>query len=290
MDVRFTSRVASGPLAAAIAVAGLALAAAPASAAGSAQVYVIHGIKGQNLDVTVDDDTVARSAKPKDIIGPLRLAAGRHTVAVKDGSKTVADSSFSVKAGQSVDVVAHRQADASMGPIFTVFRNNVRGVAPGKLRLVVAHVAAAPPADIKVNGKVLFNNVANGEELALVVPAKTYNVAVVPAATDGDPILGPVDLQTKAGTLTRVFAIGSATQNTMDAVVHVLKVSQNGAARPSLVQTGTGGQAADAFTGGASSTVPVLAAGRAGGLAVGVLALAMLGHLARRATRRRLVR
>lgn len=289
MDVRLASRVVSGLLASALAVAGLALAAAPASASVKAQVYVIHGIKGQNLNIVIDGSTVARSAKTKDIVGPLALSAGRHTVAVKDGAKTVADSSFSVKAGQSVDLVAHSQADASMGPIFTVFRNNLRPVPPGKLRLVVAHVAAAPPADIKVDGKVLFNNVANGEELPLVVPAKTYNVAVVPAATDGDPILGPVDLKTKAGTLTRVFAIGSATQNTMDAVVHVLKVSEDGAARPSLVRTGTGGQAAGVLT-SSSQTVPVLAAGLAGGLAIGLLALAMLGHLARRATRRRLVR
>ena len=118
-----------------------------------------------------------------------------------------------------------------MEPILTVFKNNDKAVGPGKVRLVVAHVAAAPPADIKVDGKVLFDNVANGEALTLVVPAKTYNVAVVPAATDSDPILGPVDLKTKAGTLTRVFAIGSATENTMDAVVHVLDVSVSGAAR-----------------------------------------------------------
>lgn len=289
MNVRWTSRGASGLLAVAVGGFGLALWAPSAAAASTAVVYVVHGIKGQNLDITVDDKTVASNAKPKDIVGPLKLAAGKHTVAVKKGTSTIADSSFSVKAGQNLDLVAHRQADAAMDPIFTLFRNNDRAVGPGKLRLVVAHVAAAPPADIKVDGDVLFNNVANGESLTLVVPAKTYNVAVVPAATDGDPILGPVDLKTKAGTLTRVFAIGSAAENSMDAVVHVLDVPVNGAARPSLVQTGSGGQAADSFTGG-SATIPVLAAGLAGGLAIGLLALAGLGHSARRGVRRRIVR
>ena len=32
-----------------------------------------------------------------------------------------------------------------------------------KAKLTVAHTAAVPPADIRVDGKVLFENVANGE-------------------------------------------------------------------------------------------------------------------------------
>ena len=41
----------------------------------------------------------------------------------------------------------------------------------GKTRLAVAHVAAVPAADIRVDGNVLFSNVANGEGLTTVVPA-----------------------------------------------------------------------------------------------------------------------
>jgi hypothetical protein len=288
--VGWTRRGMAGLLGLATGLLGVLVVAPSAQAATGARVFVIHGIQGQDLDIVVDDKTVASGAKPKAIVGPLKLAPGSHSVAVKKGSSDVATSTFSVKSGQSLDLVAHRQADASMAPIFTVFDNNIRAVGPGKLRLTVAHVAAAPPADIKVDGNVLFNNVANGESLTLVVPAKTYRVEVVPAASQGDAILGPVDLDTKKGTLTRVFAVGNVAQKSMDAVVHVLDVQVSGAARPSLVASGDGGQAAQSFTDDGSPAVPVLVAGLAGGLAVGLLALAGMGHVAHRAARRRLVR
>jgi hypothetical protein len=142
----------------------------------------------------------------------------------------------------------------------TAFRNDLAKVSPGKLRLTVAHVAAAPPADIKVNGDVLFSNVAAGEALTVVVPARTYTVEVVPAATAGDPILGPVKLKLKKGTLTRVFAIGSVADGSMDAIVHSLPVKVSGASAPRSVPTGDGGQAASQFTGVRSRLADVLMA------------------------------
>jgi hypothetical protein len=95
-----------------------------------------------------------------------------------------------------------------------------------------------------VDGDVLFRNVANAEALTVLVPAKTYTVDIVPAATTGEPILGPVDLPLKAGTLTRVFAIGSVASGDMDAVVHSLPVKVSGAKAPGVVRTGDGGQTA----------------------------------------------
>ena len=65
-------------------------------------------------------------------------------------------------------------------------------MAPGKARLVVAHTAVVPPADVRVDGTVLFSNIANGEALTLVVPGGTYNVDIVPAATSGPVVFGPV--------------------------------------------------------------------------------------------------
>ena len=247
---------------------------APATAASSANVYVIHGLVGQTVDVVVDDKVVGAAAKPKSIVGPLKLDAGAHTVVLRQDGKDVANSQFNVKGGQSVDVIAHRQSDASRAPELTAFRNDISSVAPGKLRLAVAHTAAAPPADIRVDGAVLFRNVANAESLTLTVPAKTYTVDIVPTATDGEPILGPVDLPLQAGTLTRVFAIGDVATGNMDAVVHSLPVKVSGAAKPGSVKTGDGGQAAQAFTDGGVS-LPVM-----GGIALIALVLAGGGVLA----------
>jgi|GEM_PF-859189 len=241
--------------------------AAPTGSTG--ELFVIHGIAGQVLDVYVDDKDVRPSAEFKTIVGPLRLKPGRHVVSVRSGSQVVAKSTVQLKAGQSIDAIAHSQADASMAPEITVFTNNLAPVAPGKVRLAVAHTAAAPPADIKVDGTVLFRNIANGEALWLTVPAKTYSVEIVPSASAGAAILGPVSLTLKAGTFTRVYGVGSVSNGTMDAVVHVIPISVVGAAAPRSVATGDGGQAAARLT-DSGLGVPLI------GLGVAMTMLAML--------------
>jgi hypothetical protein len=254
----------------AVAIAG------PASAAGDkGQIYVIHGIVGQTLDVYVDGKKVLPEVKPKTIVGPLSLAPGVHQVSLRRAGTSVASSRFSVGAGQSLDVVAHLRADNSTSATVTAFRNDLSVVGPGKLRLAVAHVAAAPPADIRVNGDVLFSNVASGETLTVVVPPKTYTVDIVPAATSGQAILGPVSLTLRAGTLTKVYAIGNVRTGSMDAIVHTLPVRVSGAAVPRSVPTGDGGQAATEFVTD-HSRVPelMLASALVLLLAAGLIALA----------------
>jgi Domain of unknown function (DUF4397) len=261
-----------------------ALAAGPASAAtGKGKIYVIHGIVGQTLDIYVDGKEVKPDAKPKTIVGPLSLNAGSHQVSLRSGARTVASAKFKVGSGQSLDVIAHLRSDSSMGATVTAYRNDLSPVAPGKLRLVVAHVAAAPPADIRVNGDVLFSNVANGEALTEVVPSGSYKVGIVPAGTNGKAILGPVTLPLKKGTLTRVFAIGNVTTGSMDAIVHSLPVKVSGAAAPRSVPTGNGGQAATEFVSDSRSVVTEVMMGSA----IFLLAAAGVVGLAGRRMRKR---
>jgi hypothetical protein len=259
-----------------------ALAGPAVAASGKADVYIVHGLAGRVLDIYVDSKLVLAKADPKAIVGPLRLDSGSHRVALRNGDKTVVQAAFKVVAGQSVDVVAHLRSDSSMAPTVTTYRNDLSAVGPGKLRLSVAHTAAAPPADIRVNGDVLFSNVANGEALTLVVPAATYRVDIVPAATDGAAILGPVELALKKGTLTRVFAIGNVATGSMDAVVHSLKVKTSGASAPRSVPTGNGGQAAQEFVTDRSRTAEVMLAA-----AIGLFAAAALITVTGRRMRRR---
>ena len=96
-----------------------------------------------------------------------------------------ARATVTVRAGSSIDVVAHRGAQAGDGTVLTSFTNDLSSVAVGSGRVAVAHTAAVGPGDIRVDGTVLFANVANGEELALTVPARRYQVDIVPAATSG---------------------------------------------------------------------------------------------------------
>jgi hypothetical protein len=266
-----------GGLSVLLLAAGTALAGSTGAGAAprTGEVYVVHGIVGVTADILVDGDTVAEDAGAKTVVGPLDLSAGQHLVTLRDGSSTVATARFSVAAGASIDVVAHRTADASRTPRIMVFKNNLSPVGPGKTRLVVSHTAVAPPADIRVDGEPLFRNVASGESLSLVVPAKTYSVDVTPSS-GGAKILAPVSLTLRPGTLTRVFAIGDPAEDTADAIVQVIRVGTTGAGAPSRVPTGDGGQAADEILaagllpGGAP--VAVLTVG------LGLMVIAVLGR------------
>lgn len=226
-------------------VTGVAQTAAGVSAVPqTGVVYVIQGLTGTTLDISVDGRSVAGHAAAKDVVGPLTLPPGDHTLnATGTGGTAVA--SFAVKPGDNLDVVVHRQVDPTKPPMVTSFPNDLTAVAAGTGRVSVTHTAAVGPADIRVGGKVAFANVANGESLALVVPATSYSVDIVPTATTGPVVFGPATLPVNETALTRVFAIGAAADRTMDAVIQVLPLAQRGSSGPpSAVQAGTGGQAA----------------------------------------------
>src|SRR6185312_17571271 len=118
-------------------------------------------------------------------------------------------------AGGNSDLVLHLPTAAGDPPVVTKFDNDMTGVPSDKASVTVAHTAAVPPADIRVDGKVLFANVANGESLNLVVPAGSYSVDIVPAGESAPVVFGPVDLAVAGGTLTKVYAVGDPANKTM---------------------------------------------------------------------------
>ena len=212
---------------------------AAAAHRASGKVFVIQGVPGVSVDVSVDGKSVDTGAKAKDVLGPLSLTSGKHTVTFASSKWTVT-SSFQVDA-RSADIVLHWPAEIGPKPVTSVFKNDVQPVAAGKGRLSVAHTAVVPPADIVVDGKVLFSNIANGEFVSAQVPAGTYSVEVVPTGQDTDPLLGPVDLPVKGGVLTRVFAIGQPKNGSMDAIVQVLPLRTTGSKAPGSVNAGSAG-------------------------------------------------
>src|SRR4051812_39100851 len=130
---------------------GLAgLTAGPSYAANDASIYVVQGLPGRTVDVTVDGKTVAKDVKTAAVVGPFKVAPGSRKVTFSDNGKTLLSRSFSVTAGSSGDVVVPLPADSSKAPTVTVFRNDPPAVPRGKAELVVAHTAAVPAADIRV--------------------------------------------------------------------------------------------------------------------------------------------
>jgi hypothetical protein len=231
-------------LAGAVTLGVTALGAPPSSAADDATVYLVQGLPGETLTVAVDGKTVVENQKSGAISDPIKVASGKRRVTVSSAGSTIVDQTVSIGASWSADVVVHLPADPSGDPLLTTYRNDLSAVPEEKASLTVAHTAAVPPADVTVEGKVLFEDIGNGESLHLVVPVATYSVAIVPTGKKNPVFFGPVDLTVQGGSLNAVYAIGNPASKTMNVVVHVLDTERSGSDRPRSVNTGTGGQAA----------------------------------------------
>jgi hypothetical protein len=227
--------------AAVLALAGITI--SPSYAANDTEVYIVQGLPGKNLDIEIDGNSVATGVKTAAVAGPFKVKPGHRMVTFSENGTTVLENSFSIKEGSKADIVAHLPASSSGDPLVTVYKYDEVKVPNGKALLVVSHVAAVPPADIRVNGQVLFANIANGESLKLVVPVATYKVSIVPTGETKPVFFGPVALTVKGGAINRVYAVGDPEKKTMNVAVHVLAASGSGSGKPSEVNTGTGGQA-----------------------------------------------
>ena len=223
---------------------GTAAASTAAAAADQATLYVVQGLPGAVIDVAVDGQTVVQDVATTAVAGPFQVSAGSRTLTFTDANGTVvATNTVDAGAGSSSDLVLHLTTAAGDPPVVTQFANDLSGVPSDKASLTVAHTAAVPPADIRVDGKVLFANVANGESLNLVVPVGTYSVDIVPAGENSPVVFGPVSLAVQGGSLNRVYAVGDPAANTMNVAVHVIKVPETGSPAPTMVDTGSGGLA-----------------------------------------------
>ncbi len=228
-----------------LAAGGLAV--TPSFAAGDAQIYLVQGLPGQLLDIAVDGKTVAEDLKSGTVSKAIEVTAGKHEVEASADGKTVTSGTVSVGADSQWDVVVHLPARPRTKPVITAYKDDLSAVSSDKASLTVAHTAAVPPADIRVNGKVLFEDVANGESLNLVVPVATYAVDIVPTGKKSPVYLGPLKLTVQGGSLNRVYAVGDPSSKSMNVAVHVLQVNEKTSSKkPDKVDTGTGGQAAGA--------------------------------------------
>ena len=241
MDVRRRAVIGAAAL---MTTAGLGTWAAAANAAQpQATIYVVQGLPGRTVDVAVDGAPRATGMAGATLSPPIHLPPGRHTISFSEKGTRILDRTIDLKKGTSADAVLHLPVDPAGAPAVTLYDNATDPLPAGKAALVVAHTAAVPPADVRVDGKVLFANIANGESLDLVVPSGTYTVDIVPAGATSPVVLGPLDLPVKAGSLNRVFAVGDPASSTMRVVVQVLPVAQTGSGAPARVDTGSGGQA-----------------------------------------------
>jgi hypothetical protein len=163
----------------------------PASgAAETGSVQIIQAVPKATVKVLVDGKQVTRSARVGAVLGPLSVAAGKHTVRFVDSSGDVSLSAeLTVRPGSNTDVVLHRPASISGDPVVNVYRTPRASIGPGKARVLIAHTATVAPADVRVDGKVVFTNIANGEYAEADVPAGGHEVELLPSGQTKNPIL-----------------------------------------------------------------------------------------------------
>jgi hypothetical protein len=234
--------VAAGAAASVLALAG-PMPVSNAAATGS--VHIIQAVPKAAVSVTIDGRKVKSDAQVGAVLGPFSLAAGKHTVRFVDGSGDVSMSSaVTVKAGSSTDVVLHRPASVSGEPVVNVYQTPRKAIGPGKARVLLAHTATVAPADVRVDGKVVFTNIANGEYAEADVPAGVHEVALLPTGQTKNPILGPLDVDLPARTVTMVYAVGSPKNGSMSAISHSAAIAADGTVEPGTITTGSAGLAA----------------------------------------------
>ena len=270
-------------VAAVAAAAPLTLLAAPASAADNATVTVVHGIPATPVDVYVDGTAALKNFQFKTVTNPITLPAGSHAIAVRPAgaspsSSPILSADENLTAGANVTLVANLKANGD--PTLTPFVNYTSETPAGQARVVVRHTAAAPAVDVLAGNKVVVDNLINGKQAALFVPAGQLSASVAVHGTT-TPVIGPVSLSPQAGQTLIVYAIGKASDNSLTAVTQSYDVGQMGSGSmgaPNSVSAGTGGQAA---TGGwtTGTTVAVTVLTVAG---VGLISLAVRRRPARR--------
>lgn len=234
-----------GAAAGAVAIAGGVLGlAAPASAAATSEIYVVHGIPGQAVDVHVNGSKTLEDFEPTTVAGPLQLPEGSYDIALTRPGEPITEAILevddaAVPGGENISLVAHLKEDGT--PTLTPFVNDTSGVAAGEARLIVRHTAAAPAVDVRAGGEPVFPGLANPDEAKADLPAGEINADVVLAGTE-TVALGPADLNLAEGTATIVYAIGSATEQpaTLAITSQVLEGLQSA---PGGVPAGSGGLA-----------------------------------------------
>lgn len=241
MSAHHLLRISVVALAAAATVAAAAPAPPSGAHASSGRLFVVLAVPGTTYDVAVDGEPEQGGVETGTVLGPLDLDAGEHQVRFEPDDGESMTATVQVEPGSSTDLVLHLPADQGGDPVADTYRVSGKQVAPDMARVLVAHTATVPPADVRVDGKVVFEDIANGEFAEADVPAGQHSAALLPAGSTGEPILGPLQVDLPAGTVTMVYALGTPTNGSMTVVSHRAEVPTSRATPLSSIDTGSAG-------------------------------------------------
>ncbi len=278
-------------VAAAVSVAfvGVASLAPSAQAApqGTARLMVVQALPGQSVDVVLDGSSVGTDSETGAVLGPFDVPAGQHDVTFLDSSgEVLLSTGVALVADSSQDLVVHLPAEVGGAPVATQYETPATPLGAGKARVLIAHTASVAPADVRVDGTVVFRNIANGEFAVADVAAGAHIAELLPSGLTTGPILGPLDVSLPARTTTMIYALGDPKQQSMQVISHSISLPGTTDATLSSIDTGSAGLAAGIVVTPFSATSAATDAGAHLATPMAVLALVLLA-LATAVTRRR---
>ncbi len=222
---------------------GPAAQAAPQDA--TARLMVVQAVPGEDLRVEIDDETVSEGSATGDVLGPFTVGAGEHQVRFVDASgDVVVDTAVDLEAGSTQDLVVHRPAQVGGDPVATLYATPTETIAAGKARVLIAHTASVAPADVRLDGVVVFSNIANGEFATADVAEGAHVAELLPSGVTTRPILGPLDVTLSASSATMIYAVGNAEAETMDVITHSISLASSDDEAPVSIDAGSAGLAA----------------------------------------------
>jgi hypothetical protein len=230
----------------AITGAFLASSAQAAPQEATAQLTVVQAVPDQSISVRIDDDTVSEGSATGDVLGPFTVPAGAHQVRFVDESgDVVVDTGVELEAGSVQDLVVHRPAEVGGDPVATLYATSTETVAAGKARVLIAHTASVAPADVRIDGAVVFRNIANGEFATADVAEGAHVAELVPSGLTTRPILGPLDVTLADASATMIYAVGNAEDDSMEVITHSISLRASADRAPVSINAGSAGLAAD---------------------------------------------
>lgn len=208
-----TSRLVTGVAAATLSL--LPLSAVTAQEAVGAEIIVVHGVPGLEVDVLVDGTAAITGFEFGEVVRTT-LPAGEYTFAVAATGTTtpILETDATLGAGLSATIAAF--LDTAGDPQLRAFvnENGASGIQP-------FHLADFGPVDILSGTSTVLGPVTNGQTARIDVPGGTTvaDVGIGAAPAGGVAALTLGDVAVRTNELVLVYAIGPDTGATLPTVV-----------------------------------------------------------------------
>lgn len=209
-------------LAATLSVAG------PAAAQLRSAVTILHSIPGLSVDLVVDGEVVIAGFNAGDTQDLSALAGQtlRNIEAREPGGGAVVVGpidAFEVPSQGNASVVVH--LDSGGDAVITTYFNEAPPLDQGRGRLVVRHVAAAPPIDLTLADETVLTGIDNAQEAAVELPAGEITDAWITAG--GERIARLPNLELDAQSNLTVYVGGSVDDDSLAFYLQVVAGGQD---------------------------------------------------------------